>query len=139
MFSLPLDSSDRNNSGWALGVDAFVFPLVPFYLLGVGCGSVSIVTRLQAEQPVFDSRQGRVFSLRHSVQTGSGARPASCPNGYRGGSSTGGKAAGPKADFSPPSNAEVKECVEPQLHSPYVFISWFLVKYMMRLHGMILS
>jgi hypothetical protein len=47
------------------------------------------------------------FSLRHRVQTGSGAHPASYPMGT-GGSFPGGKA----AEHSPPSSAEVKKCVE---------------------------
>jgi hypothetical protein len=51
------------------------------------------------------------FSLHHRVQTGSGAHPASNPMGNM----------GPfpvrEADHSPPSSAEVKECVELYLHS----------------------
>jgi len=41
------------------------------------------VTDLRAERPGFDSLQGRegIFSLRHRVQTGSGAHPASSPRG----------------------------------------------------------
>jgi len=35
-----------------------------------------------------------------------------------GSSFPGGKAAGTEADHSPPSSAEVKECVELYLHSP---------------------
>jgi hypothetical protein len=34
-----------------------------------------------------------------------------------------------EADHSPPSSAEVKECVELYLHSQYVFTAWCLVKY----------
>jgi hypothetical protein len=56
------------------------------------------------------------FSL-HRVQNGSVAHPASYPMGTRG-SFPGGKAAGREADHSPPTCAEVKECVELYLHSP---------------------
>jgi hypothetical protein len=49
---------------------------------------------LRAGRPKeFESRQGQDFSSLHSVQTGSGARPASYPTGI-GGSFPGGKAAG---------------------------------------------
>jgi hypothetical protein len=66
------------------------------------------------------------FSLHHHVQTGSGAHPGYYPMGTRG-SFLGCKAAGREADHSPPSSAEVKECVELYFHSP------------IRLHGMVLS
>jgi hypothetical protein len=66
------------------------------------------------------------FSLHHRVQNGSGAHPASYPMVTRG-SFPGGKAAGREADHSPPSSAEVKECVELHLYSP------------IRLHGVVLS
>jgi hypothetical protein len=57
------------------------------------------------------------FSLHHRVQNGSGAHSASYPMGTRG-SFPGVKRSGRKADHSPPSSAEVKECVELYLHSP---------------------
>jgi hypothetical protein len=66
------------------------------------------------------------FSLRHFIQTGSGAHTASYPMGTRG-SFPEGKAAGREADHSPPSSAEVKECVEIYLHSS------------IRLHGVVLK
>jgi hypothetical protein len=66
------------------------------------------------------------FSLHHRVQTGSGAHPASYTRVTRG-SFPGGKAAGGEADHSPPSSAEVNECVELYVHSP------------IRLHGVVLS
>jgi hypothetical protein len=43
--------------------------------------SVSIVSRLWARRPAFDSRQGLVFSSCHHVQTGSGAHQFSYPMG----------------------------------------------------------
>jgi hypothetical protein len=55
--------------------------------------------------------------LQLHVLNGSGAHPASYPMGTRG-SFPGGKAAGPEADHSLPSSAEVKEWVELYLHSP---------------------
>jgi hypothetical protein len=57
------------------------------------------------------------FSLHHRVQNGSGAHPASYAMGTRG-SFPGGKRSRREADHSPPSSAEVKECVELYLHSP---------------------
>jgi hypothetical protein len=51
------------------------------------------------------------FSLRHRVQIGPGAHPASYPRGYWG-SFLGVKRPGRETDHSPPSSAEVKECVE---------------------------
>jgi hypothetical protein len=56
------------------------------------------------------------FSL-HRVQTGSGAHPASYPMGNRG-FFLGVKRPGRETYHSPPSSAEVKECVELYLHSP---------------------
>jgi hypothetical protein len=56
-------------------------------------------------------------SLRHRVQTGSGAHPVSYPVGT-GGLSLGVKRPGRESDHSPPSSAEVKECVKLYLHSP---------------------
>jgi hypothetical protein len=55
--------------------------------------------------------------LHHRVQNGSGAHSASYPMGTSG-SFPGGKSAGREAEHSPPSSAEVKECVELYFHSP---------------------
>jgi hypothetical protein len=57
------------------------------------------------------------FSLRHRVQTASGAHPASCQL-RTGGLSLGVNRPGRQAHHSPASSAEVKECVELYLHSP---------------------
>jgi hypothetical protein len=57
------------------------------------------------------------FSLHHRVQTGSGAHPASYPMG-NGALSLGVKRRGRDADHSPPSSAEIKECVELKFYSP---------------------
>jgi hypothetical protein len=57
------------------------------------------------------------FSLHHRVQNGSGAHPASYRMHTKG-SFTGVKRQEREADHSPPSSAEVKECVELYLHSP---------------------
>jgi hypothetical protein len=56
------------------------------------------------------------FSLRHHVQTGSGAHPAPYPG--TGGSFTGVKRPEREADHSPTFSAKVKECVELYLHIP---------------------
>jgi hypothetical protein len=58
------------------------------------------------------------FSLHHRFQNGHGAHPASYPMGTKGAFSLGVKRPGSEADHSPPSSAEVKECVEIYLHSP---------------------
>jgi hypothetical protein len=50
----------------------------------------------------------RYFSLLHSVQTGSGAHPASYPIGSRG-ALPGAKRPGREADHSSPTSAEVKD------------------------------
>jgi hypothetical protein len=59
------------------------------------------------------------FSLRHRVQTGSGAHSVSYPMGK--GVSSGVKRPGREANHSHPSSVEVKECVELYLHSPVCF------------------
>jgi len=66
------------------------------------------------------------LSLQHRVQTDSGAHPASYPICI-GALSLGLKRPGREADHSPPSSAEVIECVELYLHSP------------VRLRGVVLS
>jgi hypothetical protein len=62
------------------------------------------------------------FSLRHRVQTSTGAHPASYSIGT-GVSPPGVKRPGREADHLPPSRAEVKECVNLYLHSPGIS-SW---------------
>jgi hypothetical protein len=57
------------------------------------------------------------FSVHHRVHTGFGAYPASYPT-VPGALSLGVKRPGYEADHSPPSSAEVKECVELYLQSP---------------------
>jgi hypothetical protein len=57
------------------------------------------------------------FSLHHRVQNGSGVHPASYPVGNMG-SFPGVKRPGYEADHSPPTSAEVKECVELYIHTP---------------------
>jgi hypothetical protein len=57
------------------------------------------------------------FTFHHRVQNGSGAHPASYPTGTRS-SFPGVKWPGCEADHSPPSSAEVKECVELNFYSP---------------------
>jgi hypothetical protein len=56
------------------------------------------------------------FSLHYRVQNGSGDHPASYPMSIRA-LSVGVKRPGSEADHSPPSDAEVKECVELYLNS----------------------
>jgi hypothetical protein len=57
------------------------------------------------------------FSLHHRLQKGSGSHPASYSMGTRG-SSLGVTREELESDHSPPSSAEVKECVELYFHSP---------------------
>jgi hypothetical protein len=73
----------------------------------------------------FPAGAGNV-SLHHRFQNGSGAHPASYPMGTRD-SLLGVKRPEHKADYSPPSSAEVKEWVELYLYSP------------IRLHSVVLS
>jgi hypothetical protein len=56
-------------------------------------------------------------ALHHRIQNGSGAHPASY-QWVPGALSLGVKRPGREADHSPPSSAEVKECVELYLSSP---------------------
>jgi hypothetical protein len=64
----------------------------------------------------FPAGAGNV-SLRHPVQTGSRAHPASFPVGTEP-LFLGLKRPGREADRSSPPSAEVKECVELYIHSP---------------------
>jgi hypothetical protein len=57
------------------------------------------------------------FSLHHRVQIGSGAHPASYPMVPQV-LSLEVKLPGREADHSPPSSAEIKECVDLHVHSP---------------------
>jgi hypothetical protein len=84
--------------------------------------SVSIVTRLRVGQPELDFRPGlRCFSLRYSVQTGSGAHPALSQLVPR--VSPWVKRPGREADHSPPPSAEVKNAWRCISTPPYVFMA----------------
>jgi hypothetical protein len=67
------------------------------------------------------------FSLRHNVQTGSGAHTAFCPVGTRG-SFYGVKRPVREANYSPPSSAEVKNASSCTSNPQYAFITWCSVK-----------
>jgi hypothetical protein len=88
------------------------------YCWGRG-GSVSVVTKQRARGVRFDSRQrqGRNVFFYHRVQTVSGPHPSFHQIGV-GDVLPGVKRLGREADHSPPSSAEVKECVELCLHLP---------------------
>jgi hypothetical protein len=79
-----------------------------------------------------------IFSLRHRVQTGSRAHPASYPMGT-GGSFPGEKWPGREAVHSSPPSADVKNACSYTSTAAYVFIAWCLIKHMIRLHGVVLS
>jgi hypothetical protein len=83
--------------------------------------SVSVVSRLRAGRPAFNSRQGQdiLFVCLH-VHTGSGAHTNSYLIGTRG-SSPGVKWSGSEAGH--------------QLQSPYIFRAWCLVKCRILFHG----
>jgi hypothetical protein len=71
------------------------------------CRSVSMETRLRTGRPGWNSRRGAMMgfsSLRHRVQTGSGAHPASYLMGT-GCSYSVVEWSGRAADHSPPSSA----------------------------------
>jgi hypothetical protein len=97
--------------------------------------SVSVVIRLQAGRPRFDSwrRHRRNSFLRHRVQTGSGLHPASYLMGT-GGSFAGNKAAGSWSWQLTPSSAEVKNSWSYTSTPTYVFIAWCLVKYVDKIY-----
>jgi hypothetical protein len=63
------------------------------------------------------------FFFLYSVQTGSGALPASYPNGYRGLFSRGVKPQGREADHSPHTSAEVKNTWIYTSTPPYAFMA----------------
>jgi hypothetical protein len=67
------------------------------------------------------------FSIYHRDQTGSEAHPGSYLVDTRG-SFPGVKRPERDAGHSPPSSAEIKECVELYLHSQYAFMAWCSVK-----------
>jgi hypothetical protein len=69
-----------------------------------------------------------IFSLRHCVQTGSGAHPASYLMGT-GALSLGVKRPGREADHSPPCSTDVKNEWSYTSISQYVFMAWCLVKH----------
>jgi hypothetical protein len=68
----------------------------------------------------------RSFSLRHRVQTGSGAHPTSSPVGT-GVLSPGVKRPGREADHSSSSSAKVENVLSSA--PPYAFTAWCLVKH----------
>jgi hypothetical protein len=88
-----------------------------------------IVTRLRSERPGFDSRQGQgYFSLRHRIQTGSGAHPVSYPVGTRN-YFRGVKLPGREADNWFPFSTEVKNAWSYTSTSSYVIMAWCLAEH----------
>jgi len=79
-----------------------------------------------------------IFSPRHRVQTRSGVHPASYPMST-GGLSPGVKRPGREADDSPPLCAEVMNACSYTSITQYVFMRWYLIKQVIRLHGVVLS
>jgi hypothetical protein len=90
--------------------------------------SLGIVSTSRGGRPGFDSWQRKkgILPLRHRVQTGSMAHPASYPVGIRG-SFSGVKRPRREADHSPPSGTEVKNAWG------YIFTP------PIRLHGVVLN
>jgi hypothetical protein len=82
--------------------------------------------RLVAAEPGFDSRQGKDFSLLHSVQTGSGVQLASYPMCTRD-VFQGVKQSGREADHSTLSSAEVKNGLGYNSTPPYVTMAQCLI------------
>jgi hypothetical protein len=70
---------------------------------------------------------GMEVSLLHIVQTGSGIHPISYSLGSKAPSS--GKAAGPGADHSPPTNAQVRKTLIYISTAPYVLRAQCLISY----------
>jgi hypothetical protein len=76
------------------------------------------------------------FSLHHRVQNGSGAHPIQPPIQWVPGAlSLGVKRPEREADHSPPSSAEVKECVELLLCCQYAYVVWCWVKKNIMING----
>jgi len=91
--------------------------------------SVSIVTRLQAGRPLFDSRQEQRFlSVRHHAQADHPTHPASRPT-CTGSSFPGVKAAEAWNWPLTSSLCRGEEYVKLYLHFPYVFMAWYLTKH----------
>jgi len=92
--------------------------------------SLSIVTRLQVEQPVFGSwlERGRNFSFRHHVPAGSGSFQSSVQWGT-GTRSPRAKGCGREADHSHLSSIEVRNAQSYTSCHPYVFVAWCLVNH----------
>jgi hypothetical protein len=86
--------------------------------------SVSIVTRLLAGRPGFDSRQGQGIFVFATACIPGRVPPSLLCNGYRGV-----KRPGREANHLPPCSAEVKNVWSYASTPPYVFMAWCLVKY----------
>jgi hypothetical protein len=70
-------------------------------------------------------REGKgIYSLRHRVQTGSGAHPVSYPMDT-GGLSPRVKWPGREADSLPPSSAKVKNAWSYTSTPQYIFVAWY--------------
>jgi hypothetical protein len=94
-----------------------------------------VVTKLQAGRSWFVSRQGheKDFSLRHRIQTGSAAYPASCSVLFSS-SFPGVKRPELETNYLPPSNAEVKNAWSCTSTPLYVYTTWCLIKQEIRLY-----
>jgi len=92
---------------------------------------------LRVGRPAFDYRQQRIFLFSTT------SRPALEPqlpiHWVPGTLFPAVKWLGREADRSFPYNSEVKNVQSHTSTPPYVFIAWCLVKYRLRLHGMLLS
>jgi hypothetical protein len=68
------------------------------------------------------------FSDLHSIQTGSGAHPASYPVGTRGLIPQGVEQMECEPDHSPPSSTKVRNWWSYTFTPPYIFLVWCLIK-----------
>jgi hypothetical protein len=75
--------------------------------------------------------RARDFTIRHRVQIGSEALPASCivSSGGRGGSFPGAKRPGCETHHSLLSSVEIKNAWSYTSTAPYVFTAWCLIKH----------
>jgi hypothetical protein len=80
----------------------------------------------------------REFCVRHCIQSGSGAHPASCLVGT-GGFFPGLKRPGREDDHSPPSSVEVTSVWRCTFTNPYVFMTCCLIKYQRHLYLYIIN
>jgi hypothetical protein len=96
---------------------------------------LSVVTRLRAGRPEFDSWQGNCFFIFLTAVYRPALGPLPPPIKWIAGI----QRPEHEAHHSPPSNAEVKNARSCTSTLPCVFMAWRLIKHKVRLDGVVLS